>query len=373
MAGALVSGVGIGLINGCAGAFLKPVSEALDISRAAFSAVGSISTAVSALVLPFFAKTLRKQPLKRVMLISAVICSLVPAGYALCQSIWQFYILAVINGLAVNGITMLTVGLLVFDLADKNRAAISGAAFAGTGVISSAALPPLRFVIERFGWQAGYLLQGGIAAAILLPTVLLLIENRVIGGEKEGNQRRNAPKALLGGIFLANFTGTAVYNHTLAHLSDIGIALGAATAVITAAALLSAVVKPVFGAIADKKGLLAAALIQTVFLFGASLFALYISGAVTLAVYALFLSGCTCAASVLSNAFANGTKQASAKQQLPKLMAAAAAGAVLGTPVTGAVYDGFKSYVTVFGILAALSLVSGALLACFALRDKKEG
>ena len=113
LTGALITGVGIGVFSNCMGVFVTPVCNALGFSRGGFTLTGTISILASMMMLLLFGRLLQTVPIRRILLVCAIVCSSVPLAYSFCGSLWHFYLCAFVNGLAVNGLTMLTVGVLI--------------------------------------------------------------------------------------------------------------------------------------------------------------------------------------------------------------------------------------------------------------------
>ncbi len=89
------------------------------------------------------------------MLLSAVCCGLVPIGYSFSTRLWQFYALAVINGLMINGITMMAIGVLVNNWFIQKKGIAIGISYSGLRMMAAIMVPVAGSVIENFGWQWG--------------------------------------------------------------------------------------------------------------------------------------------------------------------------------------------------------------------------
>jgi MFS family permease len=156
LAGAMITGAGIGLYNNCLGVFIKPVCEELSFARGEFTLHTMISNLCAMAVLPFYGEIFRKGRMKTTMLLSAVCCGLVPIGYSFSTRLWQFYALAVINGLMINGITMMAIGVLVNNWFIQKKGIAIGISYSGSGMMAAIMVPVAGSVIENFGWQWGY-------------------------------------------------------------------------------------------------------------------------------------------------------------------------------------------------------------------------
>lgn len=387
LAGALISGAGIGLFGNCIGAFVKPVSADLGFSRGSFTLYTTISTLTAALILPLYGELLLRVPARRVMLVCAAVCGGVPLLYSLSSKLWQFYLVSLLNGFFVNGITMMAVGTLIDRWFAARRGLAVGAAFAGTGLLAAVMLPVVRWIIARFGWRWGYRVLGLAGLSILLPVILFLIRERPsdmgltpIGGEDapgdapaKGLTRQEARRTLsfwlaAAGLLIANLCNLGLFNHTIPYLTDLGYGEGPASLAASAAMLLMIGTKLLMGAALDRLGMCAGALLLGGSVFSAALLALLVpSGFWAVLLLAPALAACGTVNSIPASYFTTalfGRRNFAAVYA--RLTMAASLGSALGTPLSGAIFDATGSYRTAWwgylvgGVLTALLL----FLAC---------
>lgn len=376
LTGALITGVGIGVFSNCMGVFVTPVCNALGFSRGGFTMTGTISILASMMMLLLFGRLLQTVPIRRILLVCAIVCSSVPLAYSFCGSLWQFYLCAFVNGLAVNGLTMLTVGVLIEKKLCADRGMAMGASFAGVGIFSSIMIPVLQLIIQHYGWRWGYRLQSAVGFAVLMPTIAFLVHDS--GGVSEVKKEEalekgigceNAIKTtgfwlLFAGLFCANFVNLSLYNHAIPYLTDIGFSAMAAAMISSAATLLMSVTKPVYGAALDKLGLKTGAFSLGVILLAGSVTAMVLIQYHQLGyLYSMLLAGCACANAIPCNVFA--AKMYGRKDYariVARLTLAASAGAASGVPLAGFLFDQTGSYRNMWLFCAFLSLLAGWLL-----------
>lgn len=375
LTGALITGAGIGVFSNCMGVFVTPVCSALGFSRGGFTLTGTISILSSMLVLLLFGRLLQIVPTRRVLLVCAIICTSVQFTYSFCDKLWQFYLCAFVNGLAVNGLTMLTVGVLIEKSLFTDKGAAMGASFAGVGIFSSIMLPVLQLTIQHFGWCWGYRLQSAVGFVVLLPTILFLVQDDGVPSipKKEpiadGASCAEAVKTtsfwlLFAGLFCANFVNLSLYNHAVPYLADIGFSAMAAAMVSSVATLLMLLTKPSYGAALDKLGLRIGALLLGAVLFVGSVTALKLVEYHQMGIlYAVLLAGCACANAIPANVFAAGLfGQKDYARIVARLTFAASAGAAGGVPLAGYLFDRTGSYDKMWFICAFLSPLAGGLM-----------
>lgn len=374
LTGALITGIGIGVFSNCMGVFVAPVCNALGFSRGGFTLIGTISIFSSMTVLLLFGRLLQVVPIRRVLMVCAVVCASVPLAYSFCNKLWQFYLCAFVNGLAVNGLTMMTVGVLIEKNLHQDKGVATGVAFAGVGIFSSIMLPLLQLTIEHYGWRWGYRLQSAVGFAVLLPTILFLVQDKdgLIDRKKEavkGVFCEQATKTtgfwlLFFGLLCANFVNLSLYNHAIPYLTDIGFGAMPAAMLSAAATLMTSASKPTYGAALDKFGLKFGALLLGAVLLAGSLIALVLAQRPQFGfLYAVLLAGCACANAIPGNVFAAtlfGKKDYA--RIAARLTLAASAGAACGVPLAGFLFDRTGSYHNMWLICAFLSLMAGCFL-----------
>ena len=346
-AGALICGAGIGVISNSGGLFVRPVCESLGFSRGGFAMVPSISLIFSMMMAIPFGRRLKKGNIRVLLLCCAAVCCSVSAGYSFCDRLWQFYLLSAVNGLAVNGISMLTASVAAAGSRFGRTVSVATAA-AGSGAVSFFALPILTKTIERFGWRWGYRLQAGMAFCVLLLAACAL---------KEKKGAKNAPKStvlvpkrgLFGlylGLFSANFVHMSLFGQAAPFLTDIGFSSQQAAGVVSRCTLLAVLAKPLFGAISDKFGARAGSAVLSAALLTGCVFALLLpDNGELITFYPAILSVCTCASGVLSASFAAWLF---AKEEFAPAAARFAlvttAATALANPIGGFVFDKSGGY-----------------------------
>lgn len=371
-AGALICGAGIGVISNSGGLFVRPVCDSLGISRGEFAAVSSISLVFSMAMAVPFGQRLKKGNIRPLLLCCAAVCCSVAVGYSFCEKLWQFYLLSAVNGLAVNGISMLTASVAAAG-SSFGRTVSVGTASAGAGIFSTLALPVITKTIEHFGWRWGYRVQAAMAFGVLLIAALMLKEKGAPKAEGGAAPTRKGKRfiSLCIGLFMANFVNMALFGNTVPFLTDIGFSAERAAGVISACTLFTVLSKPVFGALTDKSGTKAGVMVLSSALLLGSLFALMLPNNRELIVlYPILLSVCSCANGVLSASFAGRLFE---KEQFAPISArlslVTTAATALANPIGGIVFDKSGNYNILW--FYCIFVVFGCLLFLFPICEKK--
>jgi MFS family permease len=241
--------VGGGAINVFAFAvFLKPITAELGLGRAQFSSALTLHAMLAALSCPLIGILVDQWGARRIMIPGLIVYALATASYALIQAspFAVTYLLFAITGIVGGVGTPVPYATVINKWFDRQRGLALGIGIAGVGV-GVAVVPQLAGVlIAAFGWRAAYL---GLAAAVLViafvPVAVFLREppqaNRsgdVIAAALPGVL---AAEAFRSGLFwalaIAFFLDVIAINGALTHivalLTDRGVTVQAATATLS--------------------------------------------------------------------------------------------------------------------------------------------
>ena len=364
LAGCIITGAGVGIYNNCNGVFVKPVCDAMGFARGQFTLYSTISMLTSTLMMPFYGELFRKYGVKRFMLLSAVACGLVPIGYSFAGQLWHFYVLAFVNGLLVNGISMMVVGTLVSGWFRDKKGMATGLAYAGSGLSAAVMIPVAGQVIERMSWRWAYRLIGCTGILILLPIILLLVRERPedmglrpytegepaestmdVAYQPVGLTRAEALKTptfwlLVTGITSLGICAAGAQNHTVSYLSDIGYSVAFTSAIASAQMLVMTAGKILLGLIFDRFGALAGSIFVGVCSVCFPLLAMVAHFPAAPWGYAFFLgfaaSGGTVPTTTLTSKYF-GDKDFASIFSLCSM--ASSLGVAIGSPLMGTLYD----------------------------------
>ncbi len=371
LCGALLTGASTGIFSNSIAVFITPVCADLGLQRGSFTLISSITLLFSMAVLPLFAKFLPKADLRILTALSSLVCSGSILIYSFCRGIWHFYFAAALYGLFVNGITLLTAGMLLRRLDIKVSGAVSGAAFAAAGIFSFVFMPLLQRVVSAYGWRWGYRLQSAAGAVVLLAALLIMpkADAKPLGANRSPSFmplfKKRGMLLTASALFIANAVNLALFNHSAAILIGIGLSAAAAASVTSWAALFSSASKPIFGISLDKFGLKTGAVILSASLLGASFSALLLpSSRLALFTFPILLSFCACSNSIPANVFAARLfDEADFAAAASALTLASTAGSAVGPPLAGLVFDRFGSYLYMwYGCAAASAIVCFLLI-----------
>ena len=381
-AGLLISGAGLGIINSTMGIFVKPVCDALGFSRGEFTLGASISILVCVILMPAFGSLFKKYGFRKIAIIAAIVCGLVIFGFSFSTKLWHFYALGLINGIFVNGIGIMAVGILVNKWFIDKRGIATGIAYSGSGLLAALLIPITTKLIENNGWQWGYRFLGCISLFILLPVILFIVKDspEEVGMQPyqdnidySNNYTNKSSTDLEGGISkskaiysialwllaIASF-GIALcqagpHVHTVSFISDIGYSIGYASTISSVYMILLTVSKIVMGVMLDRLGSLKGSLLIGGCCILFPIIALFSSVQIAVWFYIITLSLASSGSTILGvvltvNYF--GRKDFSRIYSIISMFSYI--GVAVSSPLLGIIYDSTGSYTIAWYLIAII-------------------
>lgn len=371
----LIIGGSIGLLWNCAGVFLIPVSGALGFSRGAFTFYTTLASITSTIVMPFYGGLFHKFGQKRVMLVCAAICCLLPFLLSYISALWQFYLIALVQGTVIIGLDVMALGTLINNWFRAQKGLATGIAFAGSSLIGSVAVPTITRIVEKLGWQWGYRSMSIMAALLIFPVLIFVIKERPeeMGLRRYGEEvfedaeaapmggmtRAQAVKTpmfwLLGmGLFMTALIDTGIATNFLAFMNDIGFSATFASGIASGYMVVMCAAKLGLGTIFDKLGTGLGSLLAGLAVFIAPLTLVFIGMTGMPYVFA-FAFGVAYATSTVPPAMLTaaifGNKHFSSIYGT--ILMFVTIGGAIGAPLCGFIYDFTKSYHAAWLALAA--------------------
>jgi len=160
------------------GLFVVPVSEDMNLSRASMNTALILLNFGSALAAPFVGRMLDNYSLKRIMLISAMICGTSLVVLGLSRNIWlSALIIACPLAAATLGAAVLSVNTIVTRWFKVYRGRALAIAAIGMSMGSVIVVPLIGLLIENVGWRQTLIIMGLVYLVTILP-VMMFIRNK---------------------------------------------------------------------------------------------------------------------------------------------------------------------------------------------------
>ena len=161
------------------GAFIYPMSESLDWSRAALVGALTISTVrtyVSAALAPIFGIVVDKYGPRYLMMASAAIGGIAALMLTQVREIWQFYAIFALIGLAGGtGAGALVVQATVVKWFVRLRGRAVAFSTMGNAAAGAVLAPFIGLIIATSGWENGWMVMSVLFLAFLLPVSFFMV------------------------------------------------------------------------------------------------------------------------------------------------------------------------------------------------------
>jgi len=384
----LLGGGGPGIINSTLGVFIKPVCEDLGFMRGQFTLYSSISLIAVLLLMPFFGSLFKKFGYRRVAVICAAVCGLTLVGYSFSSDLWHFYIFALISGLFINGIGLMSIGILVNRWFDDKKGLATGIAYSGTGLMAALLIPISNNFIELYGWRFTYRFLAGVSLFVMIPIILFVVKDKPEdkGLEPYRVNNDNQADAKAGNGAVAGLTRSEAFKmpgfwllaiaalvialcqsgphvHTVAFISDIGYSLAFASTISSAYMMFLSGSKIAMGWVFDRLGSLRGSLLIGGCCAIFPVFALLARFQAMTWVYALVLSIASSGGTVLLNVLtANYFGRKDYSQIFSVVSMFNTIGIAISSPSLGLIFDTTGSYNLAWYLIMGIGIV-----ACFCL------
>lgn len=375
----LICGGGQGILVNSYSIFVKPVCESLGFARFEFTMYGSIILVTCTALYPVLGILFKRPYFNRIMLFCAVISGLVPIGFSFSQDLWHFYILAIVQGIFFDGVSMTLTALIINCWFEENQGVVLGIVFAGSGAAAALMTKFGGWIIGNAGWESGYMAMGVISLCMLVPSTLLfqwLPLNPATSRISEKNTLHSAnmsyrellqmPQLFLmtGGCIGIGFTLQTFSTHIVAYTSDVGFSSSVQSTIVSLMMVLSMGSKILLGRIVDKYGVKWAVLTIGTNVVLAALLLLNI----TRIPYAYLMISLTAAfgisgGAVLSILVEYCFGKDGHTKGYPLMSTMSTIGMAIGGPVPGAIFDHMGSYKLVWYMVLAIILLAGVLFA----------
>ena len=256
------------------GLFLAPITEALNVSRTAYSFADTCRYVTTAIVNIFFGFFVNRFGSKKLIIVGFFALTLAPLCYAFATSVWLFYVGGCLLGIGFSFASTAIVGYVVNKVCRKNKGTIMGAVLCANGVAGAIVALIITPIIEAdvFGYKNAFYLFAIISAVALLLFIFLYKEpkNAIEDGEvldkqekKENWQGIYYEQALKKKYFylacvcilLTGLVLTGVISNYAAHLRDRGFSADQISVVAVTSSIALAVFKFLNGFVYDRAGL----------------------------------------------------------------------------------------------------------------------
>jgi MFS family permease len=248
------------------GIFIKPISQELGFGRGDIATAIGISSVMTAVASPFFGRLIDRYGVRTPLAVSIILFALATAAMSLLPaSVFGLYAMFALTGLFAIGQTPGSYSKVVAAWFDRQRGFALGIVLAGVGM-GTIVLPMIcKTLIGTFGWREAYLgLAGLIILLALLPVLAFVREpTRVLAGNLSPNvtlpgvsMTEAARDRRFWYMIVSFFLAVVAINGSLVHvvpmLTDRGMSLSDAVAIISSSGIALIVGRLLAGWIIDR-------------------------------------------------------------------------------------------------------------------------
>jgi MFS family permease len=246
--------------------FLKPVSEALGVSRGTFSLAYNLDTFMCAVFIPIFGILIDRFGIRAVLPPGIALFAVATAGLSYLQpSLAVLYGLFALQGVFSASNTPTGYLKAISAWFDRERGLTLGIAVAGTGFGVFLMPPAMTYLIQHYGWRDAYI---GLGFALLifafLPVMLFIKDPSAsqLPGRKPADFTTGLSMSEAFGsaqfwtmtvtFFLVIVAVNGTISHMIAMLTDRGVPLETATAALSLVGLAIIISRTGAGWCADR-------------------------------------------------------------------------------------------------------------------------
>ena len=160
------------------GVFVKTWEQDWGISTATVSVAASVGWLVNGVSQPFVGRLTDVYGGRRVVVISLLIMAIATISVSYVTNIYGLIALyGFVISFASGGISPATTGVIIARWFEKKRGMAMAVLIAGGSVGGLIVVPFLSYVLMEFSWQTAYWLVGGLALALGVPLLLIVVRS----------------------------------------------------------------------------------------------------------------------------------------------------------------------------------------------------
>ncbi len=161
----------------CYGHFFKPICDELGVTRTAYVQTNTLMTVTMLISSAFIGKLYKKFSIKWVLTGCVALTSACYLLMSQATALWQFYILAAIQGIGWSGATNLPVTIMVSNwFGPKIKGTAMSIGMLGSGAGALVWVPLIDSIIKSNGWRTAFLAMAGVNAIMIVIALLLAVD-----------------------------------------------------------------------------------------------------------------------------------------------------------------------------------------------------
>lgn len=174
----MIMGVTVGIVNNCAGIFVKPVCADMGFSRRAMGMNNTLNAGASMVIALCAGKIFSRFDVRKVMKLSSVVLAASYFSYSFAKSLPMFYASSLLCGVSESLLVSVSLSMLISNWFHVKRGTAVGIAFMGSGIGGMICNPLASSLILNFGWRATYQILACIIFFVAVPMCFFIIKTR---------------------------------------------------------------------------------------------------------------------------------------------------------------------------------------------------
>lgn len=270
IASCLISLVGFGLLVNTIGLFFEPISKSFNVGRADVALMTTFQNAAAAITLLFAGKIMEKVNLRWLLTACFAIIGVALLSLFTANSLVHFYIAWIIIGICQPIAITLSIPVLLSNWFNEKLGTVMGIALGVSAFGGTIFNPIISNIISNFGWRTGFIWEGVLILAILVPSAFFLREKpdekRQAYGEKSITTEKNEEStglslkeathmpvfyAIAFAMLVLQFVSGSV-QHISGHIVNLGLSLNVGATVVSGVMLGAAAGKISIGFLLDR-------------------------------------------------------------------------------------------------------------------------
>ena len=171
----LLMAASIGIVINCFNVFTVKLMDEFGWEADQIQLIGTIVSLAALIGGVIVGKVMARFTMRVAMPVYAVLTAAGFFLYSLCESLVMFYLVSVLVGIGMSGVSLVPCGALLNKWFSEKKGLATGIAFSGSVAGGMIFVQVTQAVVDASGWRMGYIVLGIISAVLLIPTSLFLV------------------------------------------------------------------------------------------------------------------------------------------------------------------------------------------------------
>ena len=171
----LLMAASIGIVINCFNVFTVKLMDEFGWEADQIQLIGTIVSLAALIGGVIVGKVMARFTMRVAMPVYAVLTAAGFFLYSLCESLVMFYLVSVLVGIGMSGVSLVPCGALLNNWFSEKKGLATGIAFSGSVAGGMIFVQVTQAVVDASGWRMGYIVLGIISAVLLIPTSLFLV------------------------------------------------------------------------------------------------------------------------------------------------------------------------------------------------------